>query len=90
MDRSKNPFASLNDLADVADDFARVLPIDTGQADSKSEVRLTYSDEKLYIGVVCYDNLPGPDIIESLRRDFSFGGNSNFLIFIDPFDLGFF
>ena len=72
--------------ADVADEFYRVLPIDTGMADSKSEVRLTYSNDKLYISVVCYDDLPGPDIVESLRRDFSFGGNSNFLIFIDPFD----
>ena len=73
-------------LSEVADNFHRVLPIDTGYATSKTEVYLTYSDDQIYIGVICYDNLPGPDIIESLRRDFSFGANSNFLVFIDPFN----
>lgn len=73
-------------LAEVADNFHRVLPIDTGFADSKTAVYLTYSEDKMFIAVICYDNLPGEDIVESLRRDFSFGGNSNFLVFIDPFD----
>ena len=73
-------------VADVADNFHRVLPIDTGYAASKSEVFLTYSEDKIFIGIICYDELPGADIVESLRRDFSFGANSNFLVFIDPFD----
>ena len=73
-------------VADVADNFHRVLPIDTGYATSKSEVFLTYSEDKIFIGIICYDELPGDDIVESLRRDFSFGANSNFLVFIDPFD----
>ena len=72
--------------ADVAKNFYRVLPMDTGFAESKTEVFLTYSEDKLYLAAICYDNLPGDDIVESLRRDFSFGGNSNFLVFIDPFD----
>ncbi len=72
--------------SEVAENFHRVLPIDTGYAETKTKVYLTYSEDQLYIGVICYDNLPGPDIIESLRRDFSFGANSNFLVFIDPFN----
>jgi hypothetical protein len=73
-------------VADVADNFHRVLPIDTGYATSTSEVFLTYTEDKIFIGIICYDELPGEDIVESLRRDFSFGANSNFLVFIDPFD----
>ena len=30
--------------------------------------------------------LPGPYMVESLRRDFNFGKNDNFLLFMDPFD----
>ena len=72
--------------SEVAENFHRVLPIDTGYAETKTKVYLTYSEDQLYIGVICYDDLPGPDIIQSLRRDFSFGANSNFLVFIDPFN----
>ena len=35
---------------------------------------------------VFYNNPPGPYYVESLRRDFQFGKNDNFLIFMDPFN----
>jgi hypothetical protein len=35
---------------------------------------------------VCFKPSPGPYFVESLRRDFSFGKNDNFLLFMDPFD----
>ncbi|WP_277479440.1 DUF5916 domain-containing protein [Catalinimonas alkaloidigena] len=81
---------SINDVgweqAQVAKDFHMILPMDTSLAKVKTEVRMTYDDNFLYLIAVCYHSEPGPYIVESLRRDFSFGKNDNFLLFMDPFD----
>ncbi|MCW3093804.1 MAG: carbohydrate binding family 9 protein [Ferruginibacter sp.] len=74
------------DNAAVADDFFMVLPMDTSRAKVKTAVRMTYDAENIYIIATCYLNQPGPYMVESLRRDFTFGKNDNFIFFIDPFD----
>lgn len=70
----------------TATDFYMVLPMDTSRAKVRTEVKMTYDDEHLYLVAICYHGLPGPYIVESLRRDFAFGKNDNFLLFMDPFD----
>ena len=72
--------------ADVADNFFMVLPMDTSHAKVKTAVRMTYDAQNVYVMAVCYLNNPGPYMVESLRRDFNFGKNDNFIFFIDPFD----
>ncbi len=72
--------------AEVAGDFWRVQPIDTGYATTTTEVRMSYDDRNLYFGIVCHERVPGPNIIASLRRDFGFGANDNFLLFIDTYN----
>jgi len=72
--------------ADVADDFYMILPMDTSYAEVLTEVRMTYDDKNLYLFVTNFHGLPGPYMVESLRRDFSFLKNDNFLLFMDPFD----
>ncbi len=72
--------------ADVATDFYMVLPMDTSFARVRTDVRMSYDEQNLYLLVVCFKALPGRYIVESLRRDFSFGRNDNFLLFMDPFD----
>lgn len=72
--------------AEVARDFYMVLPMDTSRAAVKTEVMMTYDSSNLYLLAVCHHALPGPYMVESLRRDFSFGANDNFLVFIDPFE----
>lgn len=72
--------------ADRAVLFKRVLPIDTGMAAAQTEVMLTYDQNNIYLGIVCYDPLPGKRPVESLRRDFSFGKNDNFIVFIDTYN----
>ena len=47
---------------------------------------MTYDDSNLYIGIVCYDPTPGKRPVESLRRDFAFGKNDNFIAFIDTYN----
>ena len=72
--------------AEVATDFHMVLPMDTSRARGRTDVRMAYDDNFLYLLAECYHSAPGPYIVESLRRDFSFGKNDNFLLFMDPFD----
>jgi hypothetical protein len=72
--------------ADVAKDFYMILPMDTSYSQVETEVRMTYDDQHLYIIVVNHHAVPGPYYVESLRRDFAFGKNDNFLLFMDPFD----
>ncbi len=72
--------------AEVATDFYMITPMDTSYAELRTEVRMTYDEENLYIIAINYRGEPGPNVVESLRRDFNFGRNDNFLMFMDPFD----
>lgn len=72
--------------ADSTSPFHMVLPMDTSLAKVPTVVRMTYDDKNLYILAVCYTNVSGPYMVESLKRDFSFVKNDNFIFFIDPFD----
>jgi hypothetical protein len=76
--------------AEVAGNFWRVLPTDTGHATVRTEVRMAYDDHNLYLSAICHhSNIAGPYIVESLRRDWNFGNNDNFIFFLDTFnDLG--
>ncbi len=71
---------------DVATDFFMVLPMDEGKANEPTEIRMAYDDKNLYLLATFYHNLKGDYYVESLRRDFSFGKNDNFLLFMDPFN----
>ena len=71
---------------DVAKDFFMVLPMDKGKANEKSEIRMAYDDRNIYLLATFFNSQSGQNIVESLRRDFSFGKNDNFLLFLDPFN----
>ena len=73
-------------VAEAATDFYMVLPMDTSKARVRTDVKMTYDENNLYLVAICYHFLPGPYFVESLRRDFAFGKNDNFLLFMDPFD----
>ena len=72
--------------AEVAKDFFMVLPMDTSSAKVKTEVRMTYDAENLYLMATCFHKENQKYMVESLKRDFVFGKNDNFLLFMDPFD----
>ena len=64
-----------------------VLPMDTSRALVNTEVKMTYDRDNLYIIAIYY--LPvksAPFMVESLRRDFNFWKNDNFIFFLDPFN----
>jgi len=72
-------------MAQKADKFYKVLPIDTGYASQPSTMMMTYDDKALYVAQIFFDTIPGKRVMESFRRDFSFGNNDNLLIFFDTF-----
>ena len=72
--------------AATAKDFFRITPIDTGLATARTEVKLAYNDDHLFAAIICYDKILGKRPVESLRRDFSFPKNDNFIIFIDTYN----
>lgn len=72
--------------ADKADKFLRVMPTDTGYASAQTEVVMTYTSTTLYLGIICYDPTQGKRPVESMRRDFSFMKNDNFIVFIDTYN----
>jgi hypothetical protein len=71
--------------APLATDFYMILPMDTSRANLRTEVQMTYDDDNIYINAVCYEGMKGDYMVESLRRDFLFLKNDNFIVFIDPF-----
>jgi hypothetical protein len=69
----------------VAGDFTMVLPMDTSAAQLRTDVRMTYDDQNIYIFVECYHG-DWNYVVESLRRDWNFGRNDNFIFFLDTYD----
>ncbi len=72
--------------AEVATDFFMVTPMDTSKATDPTEIRMTYDDKNIYLLAIFYKTRIDQYTVASLRRDFSFGENDNFLLFLDPFN----
>ena len=72
--------------AEPANNFFMVLPMDTSHAKVLTDVRMCYDHDNIYILATCYKKIAGVNMVESLRRDFNFQKNDNFIFFIDPFD----
>jgi hypothetical protein len=66
--------------------FQRVTPTDTGYAKAQTEVILTYDKSNLYVGIICLDPTPGKRPVESLRRDYTFMKNDNFMLFLNTYN----
>jgi hypothetical protein len=78
--------------ATVTPRFWMVLPMDTSRTAVRTDVRMTYDDQQIYLSAECfYDSAAlarnkSAYVVESLRRDWNFGRNDNFIVFIDTFD----
>lgn len=72
--------------AAAVSDFMMVNPFDTLCSKLRTDVRMTYDDKYLYISAECFLQSESSYVVESLKRDFSFGSNDNFLVFIDTFE----
>jgi len=73
--------------AATAGSFFMVLPMDTSKASVKTDIKMTYDDRNIYIIAICWLPTKGqPYMVESLRRDFTFGRNDNFIFFLDTYN----
>lgn len=72
-------------LSKVAKDFYQHYPYDSSLSETKTEVMVTYDDQFVYIGAVCYDDLPGDFVVQSLKRDFNFEENDAFGVTLDAY-----
>ncbi len=72
--------------ATPASDFWMNYPFDTLPASTKTEVKVFYDEQNLYIGAICHNSRDVKKyVIQSLKRDFSFNDNEAFSIFINAF-----
>ena len=72
--------------AAAVSDFMMCNPFDSLCAQVRTDVKMTYDDKYIYISAECFLKEPGAFVVESMKRDFSFGVNDNFLVFIDTFE----
>ena len=71
--------------ADVAADFIQQEPRDGEPATDRTEIRILYDENNLYVGVVC-DIDPALILTTTLTRDFDFNQTDMFGILFDPFN----
>ncbi len=65
--------------------FWQVRPFEGRPASQRTEVYLGYTEEALYIGVVCYDDNPAGIIVADSRRDSPLDETDSFQVVIDAF-----
>ena len=69
----------------VAGEFRQTTP-DEGQPSSeRTEVRIVYTEDTLYFGVVCYTRDPRTIIVADSRRDSQMNDTDSFQIILDTF-----
>lgn len=66
--------------------FFQSYPTDTEPALDSTQFMVTYDEQFIYVGIICYDYLDGKPITNTLRRDFSWINNDNVSFYIDPYN----
>ncbi len=75
------------ELAQPATDFIQQEPQMGEPSTERTEVRLLYDDENLYLGIFCFDSAGKAGIVvNDVRRDFSPSENDSFTVLLDTFD----
>jgi hypothetical protein len=72
-------------VAQPLDEFWQTTP-DAGEpASERTEVRIVYTDEALYFGIVCYDRQPQRLVVNESRRDSPLDDTDSFQIILDTY-----
>ena len=71
--------------APVATGFRQTAPDEGQPASERTEVRVVFTDDTVYVGVVCYDRDPGAIIVTDSRRDSSLADSDSFQLILDTF-----
>lgn len=54
-------------------------------ASEKTEFRVAYTDDALYVGILCHDRMPKQIVATQLNRDASLEADDRVLVILDPF-----
>ncbi len=73
------------DNAVVATGFRQTTPDEGQPASERTEVRIIYTDDTLYFGVVCYVSDPNTIIVSDTRRDTSLDETDSFRLILDTY-----
>ena len=66
--------------------FTQVLPVEGAAPTERTEVRIVYDRENLYIGVRCFDREPAKIIAKQMQHDTFFQSDDTVKIAFDTFD----
>ena len=73
-------------VAEPVSDFVQVEPVEGDPPTERTEVRVLFDDERLYIGVYLYDSAPDQILTNDLQRDFDTHESDIFGVIIDAFN----
>ena len=71
--------------SEVIEGFWQTTPDEGEPASERTEIKIVYTDEALYVGVICYDEDPSRLIITEARRDGDLNGNDSFRFVLDTY-----
>jgi hypothetical protein len=72
--------------APIIDDFHQVNPVEYAEPSERTEVRVLYDRDALYIGVRLFDSHPELINARVLRQNQPIGSDDRFFVHIDPFN----
>jgi hypothetical protein len=66
-------------------DFIQAEPVEGQPASERTEVRIVYDDNTLYLAVMCYDSEPGGILVLDSRRDSELSETDSFQFILDTY-----
>ena len=72
-------------VANPATGFRQTAPDEGEPASERTEVRIVYTRDAIYFGVVCYDRDPSSIIVADSRRDSALTDGDSFMVILDTF-----
>lgn len=70
----------------ITNDFLQQEPVPNSNPSLKTEFRIIYDDENLYIGVICYDDEPDKIIAREMKWDGFISADDNIKLIFDTFN----
>jgi hypothetical protein len=71
--------------AEPIDNFIQAEPAEGREATERTEVRIVYTDEMLYIAVMCFDSQPEGILVTDSRRDSDLSETDSFQVILDTY-----
>jgi hypothetical protein len=73
-------------MAQPITEFRQQEPVEGGEPSERTEIRILYDDQALYIGAMLYDSNPDGILAYQLQRDAGLGTDDRFMWIISTFD----